>query len=55
MVMFDEGVVSTATGPEARQPRARSNARRVVHDKATLTEIADLRREQERLATRPAG
>jgi integrase len=49
-VMIDEGVVSTPTGAEARQPKTRSSTRRVVHDKATLMEIADLRREQERLA-----
>jgi integrase len=49
-VMIDEGVVSTPTGAEARQPKTRSSARTVALDKVTLTEIAALRREQEELA-----
>ncbi len=50
IVVIDEGVVSTPTGAEARQPKTRSSTRTVALDKATLMEIAGLRREQEALA-----
>jgi|GEM_PF-897004 len=49
-VVINEGVVSTPAGAEARQPKTRSSTRTVALDKATLMEIADLRREQEALA-----
>lgn len=49
-VMIDEGVVSTQDGAQARQPKTRSSTRRVALDKVTLSELADLRGEQDALA-----
>ncbi|MGO9028621.1 MAG: tyrosine-type recombinase/integrase [Acidimicrobiales bacterium] len=49
-VTIDEGVVSTPAGAEARQPKTRSSTRKVALDRATLREIAALRREQDELA-----
>jgi integrase len=49
-VMIDEGVVSTQDGAEARQPKTRSSTRKVALDKVTLSELAELRREQNSLA-----
>jgi len=45
-VRIDEGVVNTPDGAEARQPKTRSSTRNVALDKATLSELAELRREQ---------
>lgn len=49
-VRIDEGVVNTPDGAEVRQPKTRSSTRNVALDKATLSELAELRREQEALA-----
>jgi integrase len=49
-VMIDEGVVSTPDGAEARQPKTRSSTRRVALDTVTLSELAELRHEQDSLA-----
>ena len=49
-VLIDEGIACTPTGAEARSPETHSSNRRVALDRATLAEIADLRRQQEDLA-----
>jgi integrase len=49
-VRIDEGIVSTPDGAEARQPKTRSSTRKVALDSVTLSELAELRREQEALA-----